>query len=219
MPIELIDKIKQKNNGQFALVDATDVELGDGTRLQAFIDNGDFVGQQGPKGEDGKDGVDGKDGLTPVKGVDYFTEADKQEFINNIKGKLSASDISYDGSSLNENITDVDYALTFSLTKSRTVTNLEGGINLTTKITNVVINNDNYDSDTYLSFSYSGQNECTIVVYNSSEQTITLPTNFKIGDYETVLVNNVSSVSLLKGASCEINIIFTNGQCRILTIV
>ena len=30
-------------------------------------------------GADGRDGVDGKDGYTPVKGTDYFTEADKQE--------------------------------------------------------------------------------------------------------------------------------------------
>jgi hypothetical protein len=142
MPIELIDKIKQKNNGQFALVDAIDVELGDGTRLQEFIDNGDFVGQQGPQGPKGEDG---KDGDTPEKGVDYFTEEDKQGFIKDIKDKLSASDISYDGKDLNENITDVKYALNFALTKSRTVTNLTD-IALTTKITNVVINNDNYDS-------------------------------------------------------------------------
>ena len=33
MAIELIDKIKQKNNGTFALVDATDVDMGDGKRL------------------------------------------------------------------------------------------------------------------------------------------------------------------------------------------
>ena len=33
MAIELIDKIKPKNNGSFAMVDAVDVELPDGTRL------------------------------------------------------------------------------------------------------------------------------------------------------------------------------------------
>lgn len=33
MPIELIDKIKPKNNGTFAMVDAADVEMEDGTRL------------------------------------------------------------------------------------------------------------------------------------------------------------------------------------------
>lgn len=39
MAIELIDKIKQKNNGNFKLVDAIDVELKDGSDLQNFIDN------------------------------------------------------------------------------------------------------------------------------------------------------------------------------------
>lgn len=39
MAIELIDKIKQKNNGSFKLLDAIDVELKDGSDLQNFIDN------------------------------------------------------------------------------------------------------------------------------------------------------------------------------------
>lgn len=39
MAIELIDKIKQKNNGSFKLLDAIDVELKDGSDLQSFIDN------------------------------------------------------------------------------------------------------------------------------------------------------------------------------------
>lgn len=36
MSIELIDKIKPKNNGNFALIDAVDVEMPDGTRLSEF---------------------------------------------------------------------------------------------------------------------------------------------------------------------------------------
>lgn len=36
MAIDLIDKIKPKNNGTFALVDAADVEMPDGSRLSAF---------------------------------------------------------------------------------------------------------------------------------------------------------------------------------------
>ena len=39
MAIELIAKIKQKNNGIFKLVDACDVEMKDGQDLQACIDN------------------------------------------------------------------------------------------------------------------------------------------------------------------------------------
>lgn len=37
MAIELIDKIKPKNGGEFALVDAADVELPDGKRLSQFV--------------------------------------------------------------------------------------------------------------------------------------------------------------------------------------
>lgn len=36
-------------------------------------------GQDGTNGTNGKDGIDGK---TPVKGTDYYTEADKQEMID-----------------------------------------------------------------------------------------------------------------------------------------
>ena len=64
MSVELIDKIKPKNNGGFALVDAADVEMPDGTRLSDF---------------EVRDGAPGADGYTPVRGTDYWTEADKQE--------------------------------------------------------------------------------------------------------------------------------------------
>lgn len=37
MPINLIDKIKPKNNGTFAMVDAEDVELSGGIRLDAKV--------------------------------------------------------------------------------------------------------------------------------------------------------------------------------------
>lgn len=35
-------------------------------------------------GKDGKDGQDGKDGYTPVKGVDYYTEAEKKELVTEV---------------------------------------------------------------------------------------------------------------------------------------
>lgn len=41
-------------------------------------------GQNGLNGLDGRDGKDGADGKTPVKGVDYFTDADKKELIADI---------------------------------------------------------------------------------------------------------------------------------------
>lgn len=43
--------------------------------------SGEFDGQPG---QPGRDGVDGKDGYTPQKGVDYYTEEDKDELIAEI---------------------------------------------------------------------------------------------------------------------------------------
>lgn len=40
-------------------------------------------GIQGPKGDKGDTGPAGADGYTPVKGTDYFTEADKEELMAN----------------------------------------------------------------------------------------------------------------------------------------
>ena len=70
MAVEVIDKIKPKNNGNFALVDAADVEMPDGSRLSDF---------KVRDGKDGAPGMDGADGYSPVRGTDYWTEADKQE--------------------------------------------------------------------------------------------------------------------------------------------
>ena len=42
MPIELIDKIKPKNGQNFAMVDAADVEMPDGTRLSENLVGSDL---------------------------------------------------------------------------------------------------------------------------------------------------------------------------------
>lgn len=47
-----------------------------------------FDGKDGKDGSDGKDGKDGADGYTPVKGTDYWTDADKQEMINAVIAAL-----------------------------------------------------------------------------------------------------------------------------------
>ena len=41
------------------------------------------TGEQGPQGVSGPKGEPGIDGYTPVKGIDYFTEEEKQEIITN----------------------------------------------------------------------------------------------------------------------------------------
>ena len=39
---------------------------------------------KGEKGDKGDKGEKGADGHTPVKGIDYFTEADKEEIVNDV---------------------------------------------------------------------------------------------------------------------------------------
>lgn len=54
------------------------------------------TGPQGPKGNNGADGHPGADGYTPVKGKDYFTEADKNELVNAVLTALPAAEgVSY----------------------------------------------------------------------------------------------------------------------------
>lgn len=53
-------------------------------------DKGDTgpAGKDGTNGKDGADGQPGKDGKTPVKGTDYFTEADKAEMVSAVISAL-----------------------------------------------------------------------------------------------------------------------------------
>ena len=51
-------------------------------------------GDKGDKGEAGENGKDGANGYTPVKGKDYFTDADKAEMVSSVISQLPV----YDGS-------------------------------------------------------------------------------------------------------------------------
>lgn len=58
-----------------------DIYIWDGVNHE-WVNNGVLQGAQGIQGEPGVPGIQGpagKDGKTPVKGTDYFTQADKQE--------------------------------------------------------------------------------------------------------------------------------------------
>lgn len=45
-------------------------------------------GQQGPQGPQGPAGADGTDGYTPQRGVDYWTEADRQQMVQDVLDAL-----------------------------------------------------------------------------------------------------------------------------------
>lgn len=67
--LEQLDAVQQK------MLCQEDVEA---ILLQAK-ESGDFDGPQGPQGETGAAGARGADGYSPVRGVDYWTDADKAE--------------------------------------------------------------------------------------------------------------------------------------------
>ena len=56
--------------------------------VRADANNGVFNGKDGVDGENGEPG---KDGYTPQKGVDYWTEADKEEIKEDVVGELTQS--------------------------------------------------------------------------------------------------------------------------------
>lgn len=47
-----------------------------------------FVVQDGIIGKDGQDGKDGKDGYTPKKGIDYYTEQEKRDLVEQIETEV-----------------------------------------------------------------------------------------------------------------------------------
>ena len=61
-----------------------------GSIIQAYI----YDGEQGPKGDTGEqgpvgsEGPAGADGYTPIKGTDYFTEADKTELVADVEDMM-----------------------------------------------------------------------------------------------------------------------------------
>lgn len=68
MAIELISKIKPKNNGNFKLVDVEDIEY-NGKGLDEAIASGEFKGDKGDKGEPGERGPQGLQGLQGPQGI------------------------------------------------------------------------------------------------------------------------------------------------------
>lgn len=61
----------------------------------------------------GQDGKDGTDGYTPVKGVDYFTSADKAEIVNETKNSISLNEYV---KSVNNTLPDANGNVTLTIT-------------------------------------------------------------------------------------------------------
>lgn len=80
--------ITDKNGTTTATItNGKDGEPGDQGPAGPKGDKGD-TGATGPEGPAGQNGSNGKDGKTPVKGTDYFTDADKAEMVNSVLAAL-----------------------------------------------------------------------------------------------------------------------------------
>ena len=121
--IELIGNKTLEELGIKQTYTANDIRFEDGQTFQEKYNSGELKGDkgdtgetgpqgeqgpqglQGPKGEQGEQGIQGPigpqgpkgtDGKTPVKGVDYFTEADKQELVQDVLNALpNAEEVSF----------------------------------------------------------------------------------------------------------------------------
>ena len=80
-------------------------------KLQAKADAGDFNGAPGAKGDKGDKGDPGADGYTPVRGTDYWTDADKAAINADIAAQVAGKVDKIDGKGLSANdYTDADKA-------------------------------------------------------------------------------------------------------------
>lgn len=76
---EDVEKLSEKIDDK---LDSSELSEAINTALAQAKESGEF------DGKDGQDGIDGADGETPIKGTDYFTEADKQEIIDAIYSQV-----------------------------------------------------------------------------------------------------------------------------------
>lgn len=90
MAIELISKIKPKNNGNFKLVDVEDIEY-NGKGLDEAIQSGEFKGDPGEPGQNGADGATGPKGDNGKSAyqiaVDGGFKGSEQEWLASLKGE------------------------------------------------------------------------------------------------------------------------------------
>lgn len=87
--------------------------------------NGQQVNLGGVIGAAGKDGTDGADGKTPVKGVDYFTPADKAELVGMVlevlQGKVISGYVAEDGSIVINGLPDGNYTVKYEMADGSTL--------------------------------------------------------------------------------------------------
>lgn len=101
--VELVGNKTLEELGIKQTYTADDIAFSDGETFQQKYDSGELKGEKGDTGEQGPQGIQGEkgdtgdvgpqgpagqDGYTPQKGIDYFTEADKQELVQDVLNAL-----------------------------------------------------------------------------------------------------------------------------------
>lgn len=92
---EWLDSLKGINGEDgvsVTVVSVSESTTDGGSNIVTFSDGKTVTIKNGSKGATGSAGKDGTNGKTPVKGVDYFTDSDKSDFVENIKNSLDAPD-------------------------------------------------------------------------------------------------------------------------------
>lgn len=89
-----LDLITYQGNSYLALKETTGNLPTNNEYWQLIAEKGQDgeKGETGEQGEKGQDGTNGIDGKTPVKGTDYYTEADKQEMVNLVLNALPSAE-------------------------------------------------------------------------------------------------------------------------------
>lgn len=112
-------------------------------------------GDKGDKGDTGTTGATGEPGYTPVKGVDYFTDADKNELVNMVITQLGGSPIfgvvdENNNIILNGNLADGTYTVKYEMEDGSTVDigNMVLDSNVYYSVTNNLTNCTNGNSAT-----------------------------------------------------------------------
>lgn len=89
--LDVLNDLGVNNDGQLTyksnLIEGTKGEKGDKGDTGATGPQGD-KGDKGDQGATGPQGEPGADGYTPVKGIDYWTEEDKAEIVDNVLAAL-----------------------------------------------------------------------------------------------------------------------------------
>lgn len=81
-----------KDGTSVTVTNVTESTVDGGSNVVTFSDGKTVTIRNGRKGSDGAKGEDGK---TPVKGTDYFTDADKAEMVNEVNTLMGAANTDY----------------------------------------------------------------------------------------------------------------------------